>query len=175
MSEIEVTIDECARESEQELGTDREAATTRCAEQDAIFDSCIVGQQQRRSSTVSVAEEQAQVRGTPTGPKRSGKKRSTGKSSSRRSGSDDRTATGGGSTKSTSYVRQEEYDAELDRLQRLSNAALEGDSAALDQLRTALDDVAHVWHRLADLQLHVELALVEKIASADPLRREAFL
>ncbi len=72
------------------------------------------------------------------------------------------------------YVRQGQLDAELAKLEELSQAALAGDTAALDQLRAELDNCPHVWRRLTDLQQLVEHKLIELIAGIDPLRVEAF-
>jgi hypothetical protein len=72
------------------------------------------------------------------------------------------------------YVRQAQLDAEQARLEKLSRAALAGDTAALDKLRAELDNCPHVWRRLADLQLQVELKLIALVADEDPLRIEAF-
>jgi hypothetical protein len=72
------------------------------------------------------------------------------------------------------YVPQSELDAELAKLEDLSQAALAGDTTALDQLRAELDRCPHVWRRLTDLQLVVEHKLIELVAGIDPLRGEAF-
>lgn len=71
------------------------------------------------------------------------------------------------------YVPQAQLDAELAHLEALSQAALAGDTAALDQLRTALDNCPYVWRRLADLEQLVEHKLIELVAGSDPLRVEA--
>jgi hypothetical protein len=71
------------------------------------------------------------------------------------------------------YVAQAVLDAELDKLERLSQAVLAGDTAALDRLRAELDNCPHVWQRLGDLQLRVELKFNELVFGKDPLRCEA--
>jgi hypothetical protein len=75
---------------------------------------------------------------------------------------------------SVKYVAQAELDAELATLQQLSNAALAGDTEALDKLRAALGRCRHTWRRVGDLQLLVEHKLVELVAKRDPLRLESF-
>jgi hypothetical protein len=72
------------------------------------------------------------------------------------------------------YVPQAQLDAELAKLEQLSQSALAGDTAALDQLRVELDNCPHVWRRLTDLQQLVEHKLIELVAGIDPLRVEAF-
>jgi len=72
------------------------------------------------------------------------------------------------------YVPQDKLDVELAKLEELSQAALAGDTVALDQLRAELDNCPHVWRRLADLQQLVEHKLIELVAGIDPLRIEAF-
>lgn len=78
------------------------------------------------------------------------------------------------STPVIQYVPQAQLDAELAHLEALSQAALAGDTAALDQLRTALDNCPHVWRCLADLEQLVEHKLTELVAGSDSLRVEAF-
>ena len=46
------------------------------------------------------------------------------------------------------YVPQDKLDVELAKLEELSQAALAGDTSALDQLRAELDNCPHVWRRL---------------------------
>ena len=75
---------------------------------------------------------------------------------------------------SINYVPQAELDAELAKLQKLSHAAMTGDTTALDKLRAALDSCPHIWRRLADLQQLFEHKLIGLIGSGDPLRCEAF-
>jgi hypothetical protein len=72
------------------------------------------------------------------------------------------------------YVAQAELDREQVKLEKLSQAALAGDSSALDKLRVALDSCPHIWRRLADLQLLVEHKLIALVAGKDPLLGEAF-
>ena len=72
------------------------------------------------------------------------------------------------------YVPQAELDAELAKLEKLSHAAMTGDTAALDKLREQLDSCPHLWRRLADLQQLVELKMVALIANQNPLRSESF-
>jgi hypothetical protein len=72
------------------------------------------------------------------------------------------------------YMPQAELDAEQAKLEALSQAAIAGDTAALDQLRAALDNCPHIWRRLADLQILIETRLVELIAGKDRLRLEGF-
>jgi hypothetical protein len=74
----------------------------------------------------------------------------------------------------TKYVPQSELDAKLAQLEELSQAALAGDTAALDQLRVELDNCPHVWRHLADLQQVAEHKLIELVAGIDPLRVESF-
>jgi hypothetical protein len=72
------------------------------------------------------------------------------------------------------YASQAELDAEQAKLERLSKAALAGDTTAIDKLRAALENCPHIWRRLGDLQYQVELKLIEFVAGNDPLRGEAF-
>jgi hypothetical protein len=74
----------------------------------------------------------------------------------------------------TRYVPQAALDAEQAKLETLSRAALAGDKSAVDELRIALDDCPHIWRRIADLQLQVELKLIGLVVGKDPLRAEAF-
>jgi hypothetical protein len=75
---------------------------------------------------------------------------------------------------SVKYVPQAALDRDLQKLETLSQAALAGDTTALDQLRADLDLVPHIWRRLADLQVLVELKLIGLVAGKDPLGAEAF-
>ncbi len=72
------------------------------------------------------------------------------------------------------YVPQAKLDAEQAKLEKLSQAALAGDTEAVDQLRVELDNRPHVWQRLADLQRRIELKMIELIAGNDPLQAQAF-
>jgi hypothetical protein len=72
------------------------------------------------------------------------------------------------------YVAQAELDREQAQLEKLSQAAMTGDTTALDALRAALDHCPHIWRRLADLELLVETKLIGFVAGSDPLRAEAF-
>lgn len=75
---------------------------------------------------------------------------------------------------SVKYVPQASLDQELAYLESLSAAALAGDTAALDRLRSELVHTAHIWRRLVDLEDLVERKIVQLFAGADPLRCEAF-
>jgi hypothetical protein len=77
-------------------------------------------------------------------------------------------------TPKVKYVPQAELDEELAKLEKLSRAALAGDTAALDKLRVALDNSPHVWQRLADLQRQIELKMIALVAGTDPLRSQVF-
>lgn len=71
------------------------------------------------------------------------------------------------------YVRQARLDADLAKLQALSATAMDGNTAALDELRVALDQCPHIWRRLADLQHSIECKLADQIAEKDLLKLEA--
>ncbi len=72
------------------------------------------------------------------------------------------------------YVAQRELEAELAKLEQLSGAVLAGDMTAIDTLRAALDEVPHIWQRLADLQISIEVKLVELVAGEAPCASRSF-
>ena len=72
------------------------------------------------------------------------------------------------------YVAQADLDAEVAKLQDLSDKAKAGDTKALDQLRHELDKCSHIWRRLADLQVLVEEQMAAAITSEDLLMLESF-
>ena len=72
------------------------------------------------------------------------------------------------------YVSEAALRAEQKKLEKLSTAALAGDTTALDKLRAELDHCPHIWQRLGDLQIIIERKLVGLVAGTDPLKAEAF-
>jgi hypothetical protein len=72
------------------------------------------------------------------------------------------------------YLPQAQRNAQLAKLRKLSDAALSGDNAALDALRSALDGCPYLVNRLSDLQIEIERKFIKLLAGKDPLRIEAF-
>jgi hypothetical protein len=60
------------------------------------------------------------------------------------------------------------------KLRVLSQAAIAGDTTAIDKIRIVLDSTPWVWQYAADLQIAVEERLVQLVAGDDVLKREAF-
>jgi len=78
------------------------------------------------------------------------------------------------SSKAVKYVPQSVLDKKLARLEQLSQAVLDGDGTAIDQLRAELNHCPRLCRRLADLQRRVEIKLIGLVADKDPLHTEAF-
>jgi hypothetical protein len=180
MAELQATLEkvnghEHARQNG--LGLDAEAATTSTYNGGMpAFDE--IGDSKTRAAAEAQIESPLWARSTQS--KAAGEADST----QHKAASSPRRASNAGDTKNTKstksaaarikYVPQGELDAELAKLETLSHAAMTGDTAALDRLREQLDSCPHLWRRVADLQLLIEIKMIEQIAGKDPLRAEAF-
>ena len=70
------------------------------------------------------------------------------------------------------YMRQQDFDAIVERLRAVAHQAAARDDQAMDRLRAELDAVPWLPRMLGDLNRDIEEALIQAVAADDPLKAE---